>query len=129
MRDAGGAVELTRDRRSVPLAAGNAAAQRFTFRAGGGTPLTIYYWHYTFPQQPGTQPRSWLQQLHQIHRQRPPSLTVQVTAALASPAQRRRVEEELLPTLHAVWQQQLPPGVRVGHDRLPIRFIRSPEGD
>lgn len=130
MRDAGGAVELTRDRALVPLAAGAASrAQRFTFRPGGGTPLTIYYWHYTFAPLPNTQPRSWLQQLHQQHRQRPPSLTVQVTAALAGPLQRQRVEEDLLPTLHAVWQQQLPAGVRVGHDRLPIRFIRPGEAD
>ncbi|HMP58846.1 MAG TPA: exosortase/archaeosortase family protein [Gemmatales bacterium] len=124
LRDAGGALELVRERGLVALKS-NAPmqAQRFVFRQGSQPPLTVYYWHYTFPPVAEARPLSWLQRLHVQLRQRPPSLTVQVTAAAPTASQRAVIEERFLPLVHTTWMQHLPPGVRVGHDRLPIRLV------
>lgn len=126
LRDAGGALEVTRDRALVPLdAAGKALAQRFTFRSRGQPPITVYYWHYTFLPVPDQRRRTWLQEVYQRQLQRPPSVTVQVTARQLDPRQRCIIEQHLLPLVHAAWQRQLPTALRVGHDRLPIRVVRT----
>lgn len=130
LRDAGGVAEVKRDRALIPLdASGHAWAQRFTFRPGGQPPITVYYWHYTFLPAPEQGRRTWVQELYQQQRQRPPSVTVQVTVRQLDLRQRRILEQELLPLVHATWQRQLPSAIRVGHDRLPIRVVRTDHTD
>ncbi len=122
VRDAGGGTEDRSYHRLIPLGPEGAAAERFRYRIGGGRTLTIYYWHYTFPwtAEPGA--FTWIQLLHQRQRQRPPSLTVQVTTEMMGPAT-DLLEEHWLPLLHQAWLAHLPMGARMGTDRLPIRWL------
>lgn len=126
VRDAGGGTEDHAFHRYIQLATANAMAERFRFRIGSGRTLTIYYWHYTLPM--AEQPTlNWLQLLYQRQKQRSPSLTVQVSTE-SGEAELPWIEEKLLPLMHRTWQTQLPEGVRVGSDRLSIRWLGRPNG-
>jgi exosortase len=123
VRDVGGATEELSFRGLVALDGTNhRAAQRFRFRLAPQQYTTIYYWHYTFPLAEQGQTLSWLQRLHGELRQRPPSVTVQVSCS-GSPSALALVEKEFLPHLERQLATLLPAGARLGHERLPIRFL------
>jgi exosortase len=123
VRDVGGATEEVAFRGIVPLdTAGARTIQRFRFRTATQQPITIYYWHYTFPLADTAKSITPLQRLHQEFQQRPPSVTVQI-ACNGSPAALALVEKELLPRVDQELRQLLPTGVRLGRERLPIRFL------
>lgn len=123
VRDVGGATEDTALRGLVPLdEADTRIIQRFCFRIGTQPPTMVYYWHYTFPLADATATLTPLQRLHQEFQQRPPSVTVQV-ACNGSPAALALVEKEFLPRIDQELRQVLPSGVRLGRERLPIRFL------
>ena len=123
VRDVGGATEEVQHRALVPLeGSGQRQSQRFRFRTGPQQVLTIYYWHYTFPLADDSATLSYLQRLHRELRQRPPSITVQV-ACYGPPTALNVVEKEFLPAVDRDLRQLLPATARIGHERLPIRFL------
>lgn len=125
IRDVAGAPEDASARRQIALGGdGQRNVQRFRFRVGNAAPITVYYWHYTFPAL-ADQNRNWLQDLHLQLRQPAPSLTVQVTSRGDANAQ-DLVERTFLGALDAALQTgHLAPDVRIGCDRLPIGLNRQ----
>lgn len=123
IREVTGAPEDLDARKVVPLGPeGQGGAQRYRFRVEGGRPLTLYYWHYTLPAL-ASPDQSWLQRAHRFMLVSPPSVTFQLTT-YATGDGLDRVEAELLPAIATAMTAVVPPGTRVGHDRIPVTYIR-----
>lgn len=123
LRDAGGAIEIKRDRKAVSLAADTTIhAERFRYIRNRQT-TTVYYWHYTLmPHE--TDSLTMLQRIYLKQQNGLPSITVQVQTNMNDPAALQAIETTLLPVLHAKLLEQLPGKAIPGSTRLSVRFLQ-----
>lgn len=123
LRDAGGAMEIKRDRMQIPIQSNTGLyAERFRYVRNRQT-TTVYYWHYTImPTELNT--LTALQRVHLRQQEGWPSVTVQVQTNMDDPHALRMIEISLLPTLHAILQELLPDKTISGSARLSIRFLQ-----
>jgi len=125
LRDAGGAVEIKKDRRIIPLQPDTERfAERFRYQRQRQERTLIYYWHYTF-MPPITGEQSFLQRVHLKQYDRWPGITVQAQTNMNDPLAWQALETTLLPELDRWLSTHIPTDAQVSASRLPVRFTHE----